>query len=329
MNGIEEITSQTSAWWPMIERCCRIIIWLSIASAFYREAGTVATAKGATVAPSSVDWVLSAQNHLLVNVTLNGHPASFLIDTGSPFSAVDVRKAGSLGLTAITGSMRLPKQLLVNSREAPVARIKQLIVGSDDLGSGPVVLIDLHGFPEFRHAIFSRSEVVGILGLDVLQKYSAVIDFGKRQLILETQNGLPETLTSALSMYHKVPIRVSGTGALEVAGKIGANTYSFIVDTGSSGTVVPVDVAVDNRLSVRWSKFFSKMINFAPSLVGRTTIPVRTLGNYSFKRSSAYVTSMPLFFGDLEYPFGGLIGNDFFASTSAIIDVGHRFLYAK
>jgi predicted aspartyl protease len=313
----------------MIERCCRIIIWLSIASAFYREAGTVATAKGATVAPSSVGWILSAQNHLLVNVTLNGHPASFLIDTGSPFSAVDVRKAGSLGLTAITGSMRLPKQLLVNSREAPVARIKQLIVGSDDLGSGPVVLIDLHGFPEFRHAIFSRSEVVGILGLDVLQKYSAVIDFGQRQLILETQNGLPETLASALSMYHKVPIRVWGTGALEVAGKIGANTYSFIVDTGSSGTVVPVEVAVDNRLSVRWSKFFSKMINFAPSLVGRTTIPVRTLGNYSFKRSSAYVTSMPLFFGDLEYPFGGLIGNDFFASTSAIIDVGHRFLYVK
>ena len=78
--------------------------------------------------------------------------------------------------------MRLPNQLVVNSREAPVARIKQLIIGSDDLGSGPVVLIDLHSFPEFRHNIFSRSEVVGILGLDVLQKYSGVIDFGKRQL---------------------------------------------------------------------------------------------------------------------------------------------------
>jgi predicted aspartyl protease len=313
----------------MIERYCRIIIWLSIASAFYREAGTVATAKGATVAPSLVGWVLSAQNHLQINVTLNGHPASFLIDTGSPFSAVDVRKAGSFGLTAITGSMRLPKQLLVNSREAPVARIKQLIIGSDDLGSGPVVLIDLHSFPEFRHNIFIRSEVVGILGLDVMQKYSAVIDFGKRQLILETQNGLPETLAGALSTYHKVPIRVSGTGALEVAGKIGANTYSFIVDTGSSGAVVPRGVAVDNRLPVRWSKLSSKMINFAPSLVGRTTIPARTLGDYSFNRSSAWVTSMPLFFGDLEHPFGGLIGNDFFASTSAIIDVGRRVLYVK
>ena len=312
----------------MIGRC-RIIIWLSIASAFYGEAGTVATVKGATVEPSLVGWVPTAQSHLLVNVTLNGHSASFLIDTGSPFSAVDVRKAGSLGLTAITGSMRLPKQLLVNSREAPVARIKQLIIGSDDLGSGPVVLIDLHGFPEFRHTVFSRSEVVGILGLDVLQKYSAVIDFGKRQLILEAQNGLPETLAGALSMYHKVSIRVSGTGALEVAGKIGANTYSFIVDTGSSGTVVPLDVALDNRLSVRWSKLFSKMINFAPSLVGRTTIPVRTLGNYSFDRSPAYVTSMPLFFGDLEHPFGGLIGNDFFKSTSAVIDVGHRVLYVR
>jgi predicted aspartyl protease len=307
-----------------------MVTWLLIVSAAYREAGNVATAKGAeAAAPSMVGWVLSAQNHLLVNVTLNGHPVSFFIDTGSPFSAVDVRRAGSLGLTAITGSMRLPKQLLVNSREAPVSRIKQLIVGSDDLGSGPVVLIDLHSFPEFGRSIFSRFEVAGILGLDVMQKYGAVIDYGRRQLILETQAGLPQTLASALSAYHKVPIRVSGTGALEVAGKIGAKIYSFIVDTGSSGTVIPLDVAVDSRLSVRWSKLFSKMINFAPSLVGRTTIPVRSLGNYSFNRSSAYVTSMPLFFGDLEHPFGGLIGNDFFASTSAVIDIGHRVLYVR
>jgi predicted aspartyl protease len=306
-----------------------MVLWLLLASAFYREAGNVATAKGANTAPPAVGWVLSAQNHLVVSVILNGHPAWFLIDTGSPFSTVDVRKAGSLGLTAITGSMRLPRQLLVNSREAPVARIKQLIIGSDDLGSGPVVLIDLHNFPEFRHTIFTRFEVVGILGLDVMQKYSAVIDYGKRQLILETQAGLPQTLAGALSTFHPVPIRVTGTGALEVAGKIGANTYSFIVDTGSSATVVPLGVATDNRLSVQWSKLFSKMINTAPSLVGRTTIPVRTLGNYSFGRSPAYVTSMPVFFGDLEHPFGGLIGNDFFGSNSAVIDVGHRVLYVR
>jgi hypothetical protein len=306
-----------------------MVVWLLLASAFYREAGNVATAKGASTAPSAVGWVLSAQKHLVVSVTLNGHPAWFLIDTGSPFSTVDIGKAGSLGLTAITGSMRLPRQLLVNSREAPVARIKQLIIGSDDLGSGPVVLIDLHNFPEFRHSSFTRFEVVGILGLDVMQKYSAVIDFGKRQLILETQNGLPGTLDGELSTFHQVPMRVTETGALEVAGNIGANTYSFIVDTGSSGTVVPVDVAASNRLSVQWSKLFSKMINFAPSLVGRTTIPVRTLGAYSFNRSQAYVTSMPVFFGGLEHPFGGLIGNDFFASISAVIDVGHRVLYVK
>jgi predicted aspartyl protease len=334
MNGIEKTTAKAVRETdlrrePKIMPGLRVIIWFLIAAAFYGQSRNLAIAKAASSESSSAGWTVSAQNHLLVSVIVNGHQAWFGIDTGSPFSAVDLRQARFLGLTAITGSVHLPKRVEVNSREAPVARINQLTVGSDNLGSGPVVLIDLHGFPEFRRGGASRLEMAGIIGLDILQKYRAIIDYQNHRLLLELPGEASAAIVGSASAHHKIPMRLTKSGALEVTGQVGTRPYGFIVDTGSAGSVVPLEVAVDNRLSVRWSKLVSRMVNFAPSLVGRATIPTWRLGDYSLGRSSAYVTAMPAWSGDLQHPFGGLIGNDFFLSRNAIIDVEHRIIYVK
>src|SRR5713101_5097409 len=88
----------------------------------------------------------STGNHLFVSVRVNNRPAWFAVDTGAALSIVDSSKAKLLGLSKSTRVVRVPKQIEVNNRIVPVAIVDSLFVGPDNLGSGPVALIDLHDF---------------------------------------------------------------------------------------------------------------------------------------------------------------------------------------
>jgi hypothetical protein len=88
----------------------------------------------------------STGNHLFVSVRVNNRPAWFAVDTGAALSIVDSNKAKLLGLSKGPGVIQVPKQIEVNNRVVPVALVDSLYVGSNNLGSGPVALIDLRDF---------------------------------------------------------------------------------------------------------------------------------------------------------------------------------------
>src|SRR6202795_3900705 len=131
----------------------------------------------------------STGNHLFVAVRVNNRPAWFAIDTGAALTIGDSNKANVLGLLKGPGVVQVPKQIEVNNRIVPVAVVDSLFVGHNNLGSGPVALIDLRDFRARLRDSGNQVTMDGIIGLDILQRYNAVIDCRNQRIYLEVSGG--------------------------------------------------------------------------------------------------------------------------------------------
>jgi predicted aspartyl protease len=280
---------------------------------------------------SGITLSRSTGNHLFVSVRVNNRPAWFAVDTGAALSIVDSNKAKLLGLSKSTGVVRVPKQIEVNNRIVPVAVVDSLYVGRDNLGSGPVALIDLRDFRAKLRDSGHRVTMDGIIGLDILQRYNAVIDCRNQRIYLADPDKDAEAIIriAKKGRYNAVPMRITHSGALEVEGRIGRNRYSFVVDTGGFATLVPSQVAKQNGIPVIGTTVNAKGIHSKERPVGVTIAPEFDLGKYPLGPALIGVTGLPQGPEDLRYHFGGLIGADFFFERNGIIDVGSKMLYFK
>src|ERR1700693_572490 len=280
---------------------------------------------------SGITLSRSTGNHLFVSVRVNNRPAWFAIDTGAALSIVDSNKAKLLGLSKALGLVQVPKQIEVNNRIVPVAMVDSLYVGSDNLGSGPVALIDLRDFRAKLRDSGHRVTMDGIIGLDILQRYNAVIDCRNQRIYLTVPGEDAQAIIKSTrrGRYNAVPMRITHSGALEVEGRIGRNRYSFVVDTGGFATLVPSEVAKQNGIPVIGTTVNAKGIHSKERPVGVTIAPEFDLGNYPLGPALIGVTGLPEGPEDLRYKFGGLIGADFFFERGGIIDIGSKTLYFK
>jgi predicted aspartyl protease len=282
-------------------------------------------------APYGTTLSRSTGNHLFVLVLVNHRPAWFAIDTGAALSIVDSNKAKVLGLSKGPGLIQVPKQIEVNNRLVPVAEVDSLYVGRNDLGSGPVALIDLRDFRARLRDSGHQVTMDGIIGLDILQRYSAVIDCRNQRIYLTVTGEDAQSILNSIKLgrYKAVPMRITHSGALEVEGRIGRNRYSFVVDTGGFATLVPSEVAKQNGIPVIGTTVNAKGIHSKERPVGVTIAPEFDLGKYPLGPALIGVTSLPEGPEDLRFPFGGLIGADFFFDRGGIIDIGSKTLYFK
>jgi predicted aspartyl protease len=280
---------------------------------------------------SGISLSRSTGNHLFVSVRVNNRPAWFAVDTGAALSIVDSNKAQLLGLSKSARVVQVPKQIEVNNRIVPVAMVDSLFVGSANLGSGPVALIDLRDFRAKLRGSGHPVSMDGIIGLDILQRYNAVIDCRNQRIYLFDPGTDSQSIVknAKRGRYNAVPMRITHSGALEVEGRIGRNRYSFVVDTGGFATLVPSQVARQNGIPVIGTTVNAKGIHSKERPVGVTIAPEFDLGKYALGPALVGVTGLPEGPDDLTYQFGGLIGADFFFERSGIIDVGSKTLYFK
>ncbi|PWT79256.1 MAG: hypothetical protein C5B58_14040 [Acidobacteria bacterium] len=273
----------------------------------------------------------STGNHLFVPVRINNQPAWFAVDTGAALSIVDSNKAKALGLAKSSRYVEVPRQIEVNNRVVPVAFVDSLYVGDGYLGSGPVALIDLKDFRAKLRGSGNRVSMDGILGLDILQRYRAVIDCHNQRIFLETPGTDPQAVVqyAKRNRYKAIPMRITHSGALEIEGGIGVNRYSFVVDTGGFATLLPLQVARQNGIPIIGTTLNAKGIHSKERPVGVTIAQQFQLASYSLGPTLIGVTALPEGPDDLRYPFGGLIGADFFFEHHGIVDIGNRTLYFK
>ena len=120
--------------------------------------------------------------NLYVNGSVNGEPAKLMVDTGS-FTTLLHRSFVRRMRIATRETPYSSSAVNLKERGVRVANIRKLTVGSVNISSRQVGVIDLEGL--IHDGLLEGSPpVAGLLGAETLRRHHGVIDFGTRTLYL-------------------------------------------------------------------------------------------------------------------------------------------------
>ncbi|HEX8180627.1 MAG TPA: aspartyl protease family protein [Pyrinomonadaceae bacterium] len=192
-----------------------------------------------------------ANNRPLLEVYINGskQPLHFVVDTGSGMCVVSTVAAQKLGVKEVARG-GLARGIGGGGRfEIIYGFLGNLRIGDARIANVPVYLRDFHN---------TQEPVDGYIGLSVLSKYLASIDYGKREMTLVRDDqpraqptpapppagqtaGTPQPTPTPLPPgVFELPIRATSSGFWSSAVNIDgiSKPLNFIVDTGATISVV-------------------------------------------------------------------------------------------
>lgn len=151
------------------------------------EAGTVGHAMcllGFTAVPLRE----VSPGHHLVDATINGRTAAFVLDTGANVTAIDENRAGQFGISGqsgglsgvVSGAGGSASQVPIDSFEIASIPIRQDRIVTAGLGELLSALGQVAG-----------EEIAGIVGQDVLTEHRAIIDVARPMLYLIEEDREP------------------------------------------------------------------------------------------------------------------------------------------
>ena len=305
------------------------------------ETESRAKAKSEPARPS-IALVRGTQNHLLIPAQVNGHDATFLLDTGEDLAYLQKDRAQPLGVQS------LGRQARSGQRWFELGEIAHLHVGTVTLGKVEVALYDpaqFHGPVPGR----GRKSADGIIGLQSLRQQKAIINCGTQQLYLQNA-GPPLDLAAATRGlgFTRVPLGENNEGALIVPCTINGKGGNLVVDTGAfvtvfdeasmrqfglkesatkmsartpSGRVRPLQLAQFDNLYIGGVRIspqkFAVMDLFAAIRPVRTYLGINKIQVYDERTVR------------VKRDVFGLLGSELLYQRSAIIDLGRGVLYLK
>lgn len=291
-----------------------------------------------------VQMTRGSQNHLLMSATINGHPATLLVDTGSDTSFLQADRAQAFGMRALGEETRR------NGQNFALAPVNDLRAGNTSLGSSTFALYQASQLSGPVPGAGGKS-ADGLLGLDLLTRHKAVINCHTRQLFFKTDPNIRLDLASITkglgfvqigmeqnrnSAIISVPCKIRGragrlqvdTGAFlsglddEAVRSLGLQTTpSALTSRGLDGKIRPIDLAQVDDLTIG----------------GLPIAPQKLVSMDVFARKKARRTYTA--FNKIEYymrrdisrpqPIFGLLGNELLDQRRAIIDLDRMALFLK
>ena len=252
-----------------------------------------------------------------VNVCIDGQgPYPFDLDSGAGQSTIDARLARRLHLTA-TGPSTVFEGVGCTGRARQVGVTSWSFEG---VGLAPQQL-SAASLPQ----VGGRGEPVGLLGSDVLSRFGAVrLDFRRGRLVLGGPEGPPpKPATPVVGPVGPPPPPVltdGGAGttvpatvdsdpgdvslSVDVRFALGPRR-SFVVDTGSSQSVVTATVAAAQGLAS------TKLAQRQATVCSTITVPLVHSGRWSVRSRSLRPQLLDsAAFGPIGFGLAGLMGSD-------------------
>ena len=121
--------------------------------------------------------------HPLVSISVYGKPFTLVLDTGASKTAFDQETLSAEGIN-LTASDSLSTGLGTNSMTSFTPILNDLYSGELQVSEFEVAVLDLSTI-NIAYRQLNHPEVLGVLGGDILMKYEAVIDYGKKILKLK------------------------------------------------------------------------------------------------------------------------------------------------
>lgn len=182
----------------------------------------------------------------IINVRVNGsrEPLRFVLDTGSGMSVVSEKTARRLGIKPVAGG-GMARGVGGGGR----FEIVYSFLSSIDIGEVRVYNVPVY----VRHIYTSGMEVDGYIGLSVISKYIATVDYGKQTFTLARGHGSDDEIslqtgikvkrsgpTTPQAARFDIPMRFTSSGFLsgEVLVEGIDRPLNFIIDTGADISVV-------------------------------------------------------------------------------------------
>lgn len=158
-------------------------------------------------------------NHIYLQVRLNGRPYEFLFDTGG-LNVITPTVAAELGLKS-EGAVQA-RGTGEKSQEASFTKVARLQVGDATLNDQAFVVIGLESFRSVEGL-----PITGIIGYEVFKRFVVVTDYENSKVVLVDPEGF-----SYRGAGTMVPIRFNDR-APEVDGTIDGLKGAFTLDTGA------------------------------------------------------------------------------------------------
>jgi predicted aspartyl protease len=277
----------------------------------------------------------SSQNHLLVRAQINGKPATLLVDTGAPLSAVAIDRAAHFGMGPVSARSKIPSRLNINGAFNAMSVARSLRLGALNLVDEAMVLID---FSYLRQSFDNREEAEresdGILGTDILSPLMAVLDYDRMLLVFKLDPRISGPVPGFnFRGYRRVRMHESEGYNLYVDGKVNGTKARLMVDTGAFATLLHSQFVLRMKIPMHQTKLRSIGVNLAQSRVRFANIARFSVGSMDMRSHNVGVINLErLVHGgllDASPPVAGLLGSEMLRRYHAIIDFGTNSLYLK
>ena len=259
---------------------------------------------------------------LLVRVNGQKEPLRFVLDTGSGMSVISEQTAKRLGIRPVArGGL---------ARAVGGGGKFEIVYGfldSIEIGTARVTNVPVY----IRKFFDNQVQVDGYLGLSVVSKYLASIDYGTRRMSLVRQNQTdqveswttvrrPENYQALIPVAPndgsvEVPLRTTSSGFL--SGEVGLEGFqksvNFIIDTAASITVISEKLSQEEQLLDLLQP--SKMRVFGAAGVTEDVkllqLPRLSLGLSKLEKINAAVLDMEPVNETAGFTQSGILGGNF------------------
>src|SRR6266403_2463307 len=175
-------------------------------------------------------------NKMIVSVSINGHPANLLVDTGANQIILNADAAASFDVRPSQRSLRYIYFTKINGALFPVAFAQNVTAGNINLGSSLVTLLNARSYSASSNHLGNQNlGVDGVLGTDILLRHKAIINCQTKFVFFKIDRSRPLQLASVAlpEKFTQVPLRQEENGAFTVPCSIHGQSGRLLVDTGA------------------------------------------------------------------------------------------------
>jgi predicted aspartyl protease len=286
-------------------------------------------------------------NHLLVPVSINNRRGALMIDTGSPHTLIDRNSVNTFGLTVEKTDSSVGGLFGRTWERYGTSKVKSIAMGNCIVTNVPVAIADLSVMNPERSAAATGSHISdakamahlnGVLGAREMIKFDMIIDCTRQMLYINPNSAstsVSQNLASFLTGrgFTRVPMRLNANNHFDVEGALNGHTTRFLVDTGSTTTLIDTQVAVKSGTGVTALTGYGA--GGAGNLVegvNRTGVKELAIGNFKLANAEvvvAHVSGDVLLSKSAAESNAGVLGQDYLATNFAVIDMGGRALYLR
>lgn len=254
---------------------------------------------------------------LKVRVNDNRDPLRFILDTGSGMSVISEETAKKLGLRAVARGGLARAVGGGGKFEIVYGFLNSLDVGGVRVESVPVYI---------RHFFDNQTTIDGYLGLSVISKFIASVDYGDNIFMLRRPSeansrdlwGVPISRNSVQRLAPgvlEIPLRTTSSGFLsgEVHLEGVERPLNFIIDTGASVSVVSEKLASEEDLNSYLQPTRLRIYGAAGIAddVKSLLLPKVMLGTFTRERISAAVLDLEPVNETAGFTQNGILGGNY------------------